>query len=76
MTQVNMTHHIQQTAEVFDGAISRLESSIRELTRLKENMVNRNDLSYVSEAINEIANIPQACRLDLFATRPLRAFGV
>lgn len=76
MSNQNITYHVQQTSEVFDSAISRLESSILELNRLKEQMISQNDLTYVSQAVNEISNIPQACRLDLFVTRPLRAFGV
>lgn len=72
---MSLDFHVNQTAEVFDLAIDRLENAIRELQRMKGFMIERQDLTYAAEAITVIVNLPQSCRTDLFATRPLRALS-
>ena len=63
---------VEPTAQIIDQAIVRIQSAVRELEFIAKNMRSREDLTYASEAIGIIVNLPQQLRVDLLVTRPIR----
>jgi hypothetical protein len=58
--------------ELFLNAANRLEEAAADMRRLGERITD-DDLSYATEAVNLLVQLPQQCRCDLFAERPRRA---
>jgi len=68
-----MKHDVAPTAEIIMMMASRFRDSAKELDRIAEQMLKRNDLSYASEAFMTAFNTLQNSRLDLLITRPIRS---
>lgn len=66
---------VTQTAEAIEAAANVLRKKADDLVRLADRMRAYKDLNVAADAINEIACLPQQCRIDLLVTRPLRALG-
>jgi hypothetical protein len=62
------------TADAIENAASVLEDAAIDLRRQAKRMREGGDITIAAEAINTLANIWNNVRLDLFVTRPLRAY--
>lgn len=62
------------TTEVIRNTSNKLRRTAAELELICQRIEEYNDFSYVGEAINAIVNVFHNCRIDLFATRPIREY--
>lgn len=67
--------NVEDTAKLVDDAAEILRRKADALTRMAQDMRAKKDLAYAAEALNEIVDLPRACRVDLLVLRPLRALG-
>lgn len=61
------------TSEIIREIARKFNNYATELVRIADRMDQHNDISYAGEAINCVINCLSNCRLDLLATRPIRA---
>lgn len=64
---------VEPVAKTIDNAARVLADRSAALTRIASSMRSSGDITYAGEALNELSNMMQAVRLDLFATRSIRA---
>lgn len=64
----------ESTAAVIADMVDTMKRYTRELERIGQKMINTNDVSLASEALNAVTNCMQNLRLDLLVTRPIREF--
>lgn len=67
--------NVEDTAKLIEDAARVLQDKAESLNRMARDMRAKKDLGYAAEALNEIVDLPRACRVDLLVLRPLRALG-
>ena len=67
--------NVEDTAALIEEAAQILHRKADALARMAQDMRAKKDLAYAAEALNEIVELPRACRVDLLVLRPLRALG-
>ena len=70
MSQIN----VEPTAEVIDSMAKQLRDNADELDRIARQMRDSGDITYATEAMNNIQNIGNNLRTDLLITRPIREY--
>jgi hypothetical protein len=63
---------INPTVDIIRLMSRRLSDAAKELDKISEKIIETNDLTYASEAMQTISNSILNLRLDLLVTRPLR----
>lgn len=66
--------NFKSTEDSIDHVIETFENTISELERIKKIMLEKRDLSYTGEVLNEITNCFRNLRIDLLVIRPLREY--
>jgi hypothetical protein len=66
--------NVQPTVEVINGISDRLREAAGSMDHIARAIVNTEDLTLVSEVLNEITNMNGNLRLDLLVTRPIREY--
>jgi len=65
---------IKPTTTIIRDAATQLRRTAAELELICQRIEEHNDFSYIGEAINAIVNGFSSCRIDLFATRPIKEY--
>lgn len=66
--------NVMPTAEAIREMANTLLRYSQEMEAIAIKMVERNDITYASQAASAISNCMQNLRLDLIVTRPIREF--
>jgi hypothetical protein len=69
-----LTINVEPTAEIIDAAANTALALSKSLERIAKLMRDKNDISFASEAAQEVATSMTNFRLDLLVARPLREY--
>jgi len=64
----------QSTADVIISMAEILERHAKELRRISKRMVDQEDITFASEALQTMLSCLNNVRLDLLVTRPIQAY--
>jgi hypothetical protein len=65
---------VEPTVEIIKKMSQTMRQYADDLDRIADRVLETKDLTYSSEALNAISNCMGNLRIDLLATRPMRAF--